>query len=175
MRGPVIARGSRGFAQAAHVYNERFDYVTPLAVARPLDPEDVRGAVRSAVAHGVPLVARSGGHSYAGYSTVSRGAVLMDSYGGAINRVARHATAFVHRDDLYAVQYLTYGGGASWLASTHSRMRPFVSGFAYQNYIDADLKTWRHDYYGSNYPRLLGVQRRVDPHHHFRFPQAIGR
>ena len=449
MRGPVITRGSRGFGQAAQVYNERFDHVTPRAVARPRSPEDVRGAVRWAVAHDVALVPRSGGHSYAGYSTVSggvvldlrlmrslrvdrrsgtawigagaqlidvyaglaargatmpagscpsvgiaghalgggmglagrawglttdnllavqlvtadgrvrsvdrrtdpdllwalrgggggnfgvatqlqfrlrplprgaswfivtwpwssaadaletwqawaphardelssvfhlearpgvaavrvsgqylgppgdlgrllrplhgaagvhivsgaqdylglqrrwagclalstpachtegtraggtlarasfraksdyvsrplsaharallvravearsgqpgSGAVLMDSYGGAINRIGRHASAFVHRDDLYAMQYLTYGGGARWLATTHAQMRPFVSGFAYQNYIDAELTTWRHDYYGSNYPRLVHVQRRVDPHHHFRFPQAIGR
>jgi FAD/FMN-containing dehydrogenase len=102
-------------------------------------------------------------------------AILFDSYGGAINRVAPNATAFVHRNVLCAMQYLTYNGGASWLNQTYAGMRPYVSGQAYQNYIDAGLGSWRHAYYGSNYPRLVATQKRVDPHHFFNFPQAIGR
>jgi hypothetical protein len=102
-------------------------------------------------------------------------AILFDSYGGAINRVARDATAFVHRRELCAIQYLTNGGGASWLGATHAAMRPHASGGAYQNYIDPELSTWREAYYGTNYRRLVAVQRRVDPHHFFNFPQAIGR
>jgi FAD/FMN-containing dehydrogenase len=72
----VIRRGASGFAQAAHVYNELYDGVLPNLVARPLDAADVRTAVQWGVAHGVPLRARSGGHSYAGYSTLSGGMVL---------------------------------------------------------------------------------------------------
>jgi FAD/FMN-containing dehydrogenase len=102
-------------------------------------------------------------------------AILFDSYGGAINRVERDATAFVHRRELCAIQYLTYGGGASWLGATHAAMRPYVSGGAYQNYIDPELTTWRAAYYGANYHRLVAVQKRVDPDHFFNFPQAIGR
>jgi FAD/FMN-containing dehydrogenase len=100
-------------------------------------------------------------------------AILLDSYGGAINRVRPDATAFVHRDQLYAIQYLAYGD-PTWPASARQAMRPFVSGHAYQNYIDADLRSWRHAYYGRNYRRLVGTQRRVDPDHFFRFPQAVG-
>ncbi len=103
------------------------------------------------------------------------GAILFDSYGGAINRVAPGATAFVHRNALFCIQYLAYGGGASWLGVTHGMMRPYVSGMAYQNYIDASLKGWQRAYYGANYPRLLAVRKRVDPEHRFNFPQAIGR
>jgi FAD/FMN-containing dehydrogenase len=103
------------------------------------------------------------------------GAILFDAYGGAINRVAPGATAFVHRNDLCCIQYLSYNGGAEWLRSSHQRMRPYVSGAAYQNYIDADLTGWQQAYYGANYARLQATRRRIDPHHTFTFPQAIGR
>ena len=76
IRGQVIKRGASGFLQAAHVYNERFDGVLPNLVARPVDGADVVTAVKWGVAHGVPLRARSGGHSYAGFSTLSGGMVL---------------------------------------------------------------------------------------------------
>ena len=103
------------------------------------------------------------------------GAILFDSYGGAINQVAPAATAFVHRKVLFCIQYLTYNGGGSWLQSIHDRMRPYVTGGAYFNYTDPGLNGWQTAYYGSNYPRLLRIRRAVDPHHYFNFPQAIGR
>ena len=100
---------------------------------------------------------------------------MFDCYGGAINRVAPGTTAFVHRDVLFCIQYLSYPGGGPWLSSIKGQMAPYVTGGSYFNYTDPDLKAWQSAYYGSNYPRLVHVQRRVDPHHHFRFPQAIGR
>jgi FAD/FMN-containing dehydrogenase len=103
------------------------------------------------------------------------GAILFDSYGGAINQVAPAATAFVHRKVLFCMQYLTYNGGSDWLSSTYARMRPYVTGGAYFNYTDPALHKWQNAYYGSNYRRLLRIRRSVDPHHYFNFPQAIGR
>ena len=102
------------------------------------------------------------------------GAILFDSYGGAINRVAPSKTAFVHRNAICCIQYLSYNGGTAWLDATYTSMRPHVSGMAYQNYIDRDLGDWRRAYYGSNYRRLVRTQREVDPHHYFNFAQAIG-
>jgi hypothetical protein len=101
------------------------------------------------------------------------GAILFDSYGGAINRIAPDATAFVHRDVLCAMQYLSYDGDDGWLGETWAKMRPHVCGQAYQNYIDAALPGWREAYYGANHPRLLATRERIDPDHYFRFPQAI--
>ena len=103
------------------------------------------------------------------------GAILFDSYGGAINRVAPDATAFVHRDMLFCIQYLSYNGTKTWLEQTRSSMHRYTSGQCYQNYIDRDLPHWQQAYYAGNYSRLQSIRKTIDPHHFFNFPQAIGR
>lgn len=103
------------------------------------------------------------------------GALLCDSYGGAVNRVPPTATAFVHRQQLFCIQYYGTGSTASWIDQAWRKMRPYVSGYAYQNYIDRSLKGWQHAYYGQNLQRLQQTRKRVDPHHYFNFPQALGR
>ncbi len=103
------------------------------------------------------------------------GAILFDSYGGAINRVAPTATAFVHRRALACMQYLPYNGGADWISGIHGAMRPYVTGGAYQNYIDRSEPNWAQAYYGQNLAKLNAIRKLVDPDHHFNFPQAIGR
>jgi FAD/FMN-containing dehydrogenase len=108
------------------------------------------------------------------------GSLELDSYGGVINRVAADATAFVHRNALFSGQYLahasrpeTTAAAARWLRGFYAAMRPFVSGYAYQNYIDPGLATWKHAYYGSNLPRLREIKAVSDPDWLFRFAQGI--
>jgi hypothetical protein len=105
-------------------------------------------------------------------------ALIVDAYGGAINRVPAAETAFVHRHALFSIQYFsswigTGAGDLRWIRSLYAAMRPHVSGFAYQNYIDPDLSSWRHAYYGSNFRRLTAVKQKHDPHGFFHFRQSI--
>jgi FAD/FMN-containing dehydrogenase len=109
--------------------------------------------------------------------------VQLNSWGGAIARVPSSATAFVHRDARFLAIYGTtwsrrddaarVAANRAWLEGFHARMRPFASGFAYQNLIDPRLADWRHAYYGSNLARLVAVKRRYDPEGFFRFAQGI--
>jgi FAD/FMN-containing dehydrogenase len=111
------------------------------------------------------------------------GGIAFDALGGAVNRVAPGATAYVHRDALFQAQYTTTwpaGSAAAGVARQHAwqrsfwqSMRPYASGQAYQNYIDPDLSTWRQAYYGANYARLTQVKAAYDPDRLFTFPQAV--
>jgi FAD/FMN-containing dehydrogenase len=132
-------------------FNAKSDYVT-----RPL-PAAGRAAMIAAVEH------------------PGAGDLLCDAYGGAIAQVGPDSTAFVHRDPLFCIQYYGAGAGAEWIEQAWTRLRPFVSGMAYQNYIDPALNGWQQAYYGKNLVRLEATRKRVDPHHFFNFPQAIGR
>ena len=111
------------------------------------------------------------------------GGIAFDALGGAVNRVAPGATAFVHRNALFQAQYTTtWPAGSSpaavarqhaWQQSFWQSMRPYASGQAYQNYIDPALANWRQAYYGANYARLTQVKARYDPDRVFTFPQAV--
>ena len=76
VRGPVVRPGDGRYAVAARVYNARFDGARPDAVIEPLDSRDVQAVLRWADRHDVRVTARSGGHSYAGYSTLGEGVVV---------------------------------------------------------------------------------------------------
>jgi FAD/FMN-containing dehydrogenase len=110
-------------------------------------------------------------------SAADAGATLiLDAYGGAINRVPADATAFVHRDVRFSVQILSYAP----IATARRRVRraraliaPFGNGGAYQNYADLDLRSPRRAYYGANLGRLQSIKAAVDPDDRFRPAQGI--
>lgn len=116
-------------------------------------------------------------------STLGEGGIGLDAFGGAINRVAANATAFVHRNALFGIQYTANwnandpGSIASannaWLINTWQGVRPYASGAAYQNYIDPQLAGWQQAYYGSNLPRLQQIKAAYDPGNLFHFAQSI--
>jgi FAD/FMN-containing dehydrogenase len=107
------------------------------------------------------------------------GAIVLDSYGGAINHVAPTATAFVHRKMLFGLQYGAYwsgndgGTGIQWVKNLRQAMQRYVTGAAYVNYIDPAVPNWAAAYYGSNYQRLQTIKKQTDPKNVFHFPQSI--
>jgi len=108
------------------------------------------------------------------------------AFGGAANTVSRTATAYVHRDALYCVNYRdTIGDPAAatetektrahtWVDRGFATIDPYSSGESYQNWIDPDLPNWRDAYYAENYPRLLRIKKKCDPTSVFSFKQGIG-
>jgi FAD/FMN-containing dehydrogenase len=112
------------------------------------------------------------------------GSLQLNADGGAVNRVPPAASAFVHRNDLFHAQFIGHwtpddpprvaSSVQQWVRGFYAAMRPFTSSFAYQDYIDPELRDWRHAYYGTNYERLTQIKRRYDPDNVFHFAQSIG-
>ena len=71
LRGDVVQRGAPGYNAARVLYDTRFDGIKPQAIAYCESLADVQKTVRWARKHNVRIVARSGGHSYGGYSTTT--------------------------------------------------------------------------------------------------------
>ncbi|WP_181861141.1 FAD-binding oxidoreductase [Streptomyces diacarni] len=69
MRGVLLRPEQAAYEQARLLVNQRFDGIRPQAIAYPADVHDVVECVHFAKAGRIPLALRSGGHSYAGYST----------------------------------------------------------------------------------------------------------
>ncbi|MGW2095555.1 FAD-binding protein [Promicromonospora sukumoe] len=151
-----------------HYYDVRSQFV-----ARPLPSAGVEAATRAVEAAG------------AGVEAV----VAVVALGGATNRVAPGATAFVHRDSLFLVQHEAYWtpsalrgpaevaaaerAAGDWLVLVHDALRPYASGEAYQNVPDPRLPDAERAYYGDAVPRLRRVRQRLDPDGVFGRPRTI--
>ena len=72
VKGPVLTPAN----SAGLVFNSRYAGIRPMAVVRAAGPADVQACVRWARRNSVRITARSGGHSYAGYSTAQGGLVV---------------------------------------------------------------------------------------------------
>jgi hypothetical protein len=69
LSGRLVTPDASGYALARRSYNPLFDARRPAAVALCTRVEDVQACVSAAAGSSTPVAARSGGHSYVGYST----------------------------------------------------------------------------------------------------------
>jgi FAD/FMN-containing dehydrogenase len=104
-------------------------------------------------------------------------------WGGAYNRVAPDATAFVHRAERYLLKHdVAVCADAShaerhearaWLGRSWSLVHPFGSGGVYPNFPDPELNDPARAYYGTNLRRLTHIKAAYDPENLFRFDQSV--
>jgi FAD/FMN-containing dehydrogenase len=100
--------------------------------------------------------------------------------GGAIARIPKDATAFVHRDSLFYISIVSLWDHDSeaeenikWTNEYKQILSPYLNGHVYQNYADDELTDWADAYYGQNYTRLQQIKRTYDPENLFEFQQSI--
>ncbi len=105
--------------------------------------------------------------------------VAFDAFGGWIGQVPDNATAFVHRNALFLIQYQSYwqqaeeaAGNIQWIEQFRRSMLPYTRG-AYRCYCDSLISDWPEAYFGENLERLRMVKRAYDPENLFYFEQSI--
>jgi hypothetical protein len=95
LQGTLVRPDAAGFGEAHRLYDPRWDAVAPAAVVRAGGAADVAEAVRFAGRHGLRLVARGGGHSYLGASSVAGGLVVDTRALRSVTYDAASATATI--------------------------------------------------------------------------------
>lgn len=115
--------------------------------------------------------------------------VQLDLHGGptsAISALSNSATAYVHRDKAFLIQFYHYQdnnkpyppGGIEllrgWVINTTKSLQEGDWGM-YINYVDSELdrETAQRLYFGDNLDRLKLLKRRYDPTELFYYPQSI--
>jgi hypothetical protein len=90
----LVTTDQPGYRLARQSFNTLFDNRTPAAIAQCRCIEDVQACVSAAAAASVPIAPRSGGHSYAGYST-PESALVVDLSGLSRVQVNADGTATI--------------------------------------------------------------------------------
>ena len=112
--------------------------------------------------------------------TVTHGALVTETFHGQATRVAATATAVPHRDAgvnfLLVAQWMDpveTEANIAWARETFDALRPFMADRRYVNYMSADDAALIRQAYGSNYDRLVEIERRYDPNNVFHLNQNI--
>lgn len=154
LRGTLIRPDDATYDQARQVWNTAVNRY-PALIVQPADAADVRRAITFAREQNVPIAVRSGGHSPAGYGTVSDGLVIdlgrmkrldVDSARriataapgltwGEFNQATAATRLATPGPDVAAVGLggHTLGGGFGWLSRRH--------GLTVDNLIAAEVVT----------------------------------
>ncbi len=107
---------------------------------------------------------------------------LIEFYGGAINRVATHDTAYPLRDATYALNAIAAwtdsaqdAANVAWARGVWDAVQPFSPGTVYVNFLGVgdEGEDRVRAAYGPNYPRLARIKATYDPTNLFRLNHNI--
>jgi FAD/FMN-containing dehydrogenase len=106
--------------------------------------------------------------------------IFLGLIGGQANRVAADATAYPHRNVLYAMNvHARWSDPAddkkciTWARELFAATAPHAAGSVYINFLTQDEGERISEAYGQNYDRLVDVKNRYDPRNLFRQNQNI--
>jgi len=71
LSGPLVRPGEAAYTVSKQLFDPRFDSLHPAGIAYCRNPHDVATCLAFVRMFGVPVAARCGGHSYAGWSSTS--------------------------------------------------------------------------------------------------------
>jgi FAD/FMN-containing dehydrogenase len=101
--------------------------------------------------------------------------IFFGCIGGQTMRVKPDATAYPHRDTLFAVnvhgRWETAGedaAGIAWARDFFEKTKQYATGGVYVNFLTADEGARLHSAYGTNYERLATIKKKYDPSNMFR-------
>jgi FAD/FMN-containing dehydrogenase len=117
---------------------------------------------------------------YAGKLPTPECEIFIGHLGGAVNRVAKDATAYPHRDAEFVMNVHTRwqepGQDAEcvrWARDFFNRTAPYATGGVYVNFMPEDETDRTKGAYGANYDRLAAIKAKYDPGNLFRINQNI--
>lgn len=122
-------------------------------------------------------------NDWPGSSNEDGGGFAMFALGGAVSRIPKEKTAYVHRDSRFLLAIDSAWTGSDpdrteranidWVEGFADAMRAYTTGYAYQNFIDRSQVDPAHAYYGENLDRLVRIKRHRDPDDFFHFTQSV--
>lgn len=117
---------------------------------------------------------------YAGKLPTEQSEIFLGLIGGQANRVPVDATAYPHRDVMYAMNVHTRWTEPSqdalciaWAREFFSATAPHAAGSVYINFLTEDEGNRIEEAYGANYSRLAQLKSKYDPENLFRRNQNI--
>src|SRR5438552_404160 len=102
LSGPLVRPGQAAYTAAKRLFDPRFDSIRPAGIAYCRNPHDVATCLAFVRKFGIPVAARCGGHSYAGWSSTSGLIIDVTRMSGvSVRRGTATGGAGTHPIDLY--------------------------------------------------------------------------
>ncbi|HTN65722.1 MAG TPA: FAD-binding oxidoreductase [Burkholderiaceae bacterium] len=178
--GPAAVEPLRGFGQP---YGEHLGPMPYTAWQKAFDPLLTPGARNYWKSHNFSALSDDAIDTvirYAGQLPSPQCEIFLGLIGGEASRPAADATAYPHRDALYAMNVHTRWNDPAedrkcidWARAFFDAATPYASGSVYVNFMTQEETGRIGAAYGPNYQRLVQAKNKYDPHNLFRQNQNI--